>query len=64
MTKERLQQELDRMSEGKYSGFTIGQLCDKISWMWKWKKISYEEMEMMSLQAINIIGNGGYNGYR
>lgn len=64
MTKERVQRELNRMSEGKYSGFTIGQLCDQIDWLWKWRKISHEEMEMMCLQAINIIGTNRYNEYR
>ena len=64
MTKERVQKELDRMSAGKYSAFTIGQLCDKITWLWKWRKITKDEMEMMCLQAINIIGEGYYGEYR
>ena len=63
MDKERLQKELDRMSERKYSSFSIGELCNKIAWLWKWKKISYDEMTMMCLQAIRIIEEGGYDLY-
>lgn len=60
MTKEQVQKELDRMSNGQYSSFTVGQLADKVSWLWKWRKITHEEMEMMCLQVINIIGMGVY----
>lgn len=60
MTKERVQKELDRMTEGKYSAFTVGQLADQIDWLWKWRKITHEEMEMMCLQVIHIIGMGVY----
>lgn len=60
MTKERVQKELDRMSAGKYSSFTIGQLADQVSWLWKWRKITHDEMEMMCLQVISIIGMGVY----
>lgn len=60
MSKEKLQAELDRMSAGKWSAFTVGQLADKVAWMWKWRKITHDEMESMCLQLINIIGMGIY----
>ena len=56
MTVKQLHEALDRMERGQYTGFTIGQLTDKIAWLWKWKKNSHDEMEMMALQAIHILG--------
>lgn len=56
MTPERVQQLLDRMCMGKYTGFTIGQITDRIAWLWKWRKISYEQMTKMTAQARYILG--------
>lgn len=58
MNKFQLQTELDRLYHGLTSVYTIGQLCDEISRLWGSGKITYDEMTMMSLQAINIISKG------
>lgn len=56
MRKERVQTILDRMVDGKYTGFTIGQVVDQIAWLWKWKKITRDEMTLMTAQARYILG--------
>ena len=58
MNKHELQTELDRLYHGLTSIYTIGQLCDWISHLWGCGEITYDEMTMMSLQAINIISKG------
>lgn len=64
LTKQQLQSELDRMTTGKYSPYSICDLTDKISWMWKWRKITEEEKNSMVEQAINIMQSGAYSIYR
>lgn len=58
MSKQQLQQELDRLYHGLTSIYTIGQLCDEISYLWGSRQITHDEMTLMSLQAINIISKG------
>ena len=58
MNKEQLQRELDRLYHGLTSIYTIGQLCDEITRLWSLGEITYDEMTLMSLQAINIISKG------
>jgi len=64
LTKQQLQSELDRMTAGKYSPYSICDLTDKISWMWKWRKITEEEKNSMVEQAISIMQSGEYSVYR
>lgn len=58
MNKQQLQRELDRLYHGFTSVYTIGQLCDQISILWSQGEMTYDEMTMMCLQAINIISKG------
>lgn len=58
MDKHQLQQELDRLYHGLPCGYTIGQLCDEISRIWSLGEMTYDEMTLMCLQAINIISKG------
>ena len=30
-------------------------ICDRIAWCWKWKKITREQMEELSMRATNIL---------
>ena len=64
LTKQQLQSELDRMTIGKYSPYSICDLTDKISWMWKWRKITEEEKNSMVEHAISIMQSGEYSVYR
>lgn len=55
MKKERVQEILDKMEQGKYTGFPISQITDNIAWLWKWRKITREEMERMTEQVCIIL---------
>lgn len=44
---------LDRLERGMYtSGLDIHWVSDSISWLWKWKKITKEEMESLCDRVI------------
>lgn len=46
---------LDRMEQGLYTGVSIGYVTDQIAWLWKWRKISYEEMSRLTAKARYVI---------
>ena len=51
-----LLETLDRLEQGKYtSGLDIHWCCDTISWLWKWRKITEEEMNLLCDRAISIM---------
>ena len=56
MKKERVQKILDRMERGQYTGFTIEHIVDKITWLWKWRKITHDELTKMTSQVMRILG--------
>lgn len=58
MNKQQLQNHLDYLYHGLPSPYTVGQLCDEISRLWGVGDITYDEMTLMCLQAINIISKG------
>jgi hypothetical protein len=58
MSKRELQRELDKLCHGFSSPYTVGELCDEISRLWGLGEITYDEVTLMSLQAINIISKG------
>lgn len=55
MTIAQLRETLDRMESGKYTGIKISKVTDQIAWLWKWRKISREEMIELTEQAIRIL---------
>lgn len=55
MTIAQLRETLDRMESGKYTGIKISKVTDQIAWLWKWRKISREEMKELTEQAIRIL---------
>lgn len=57
MTIKQLKDALNNMEYGKYSCISIQRATDQIAWLWKWKKITHEEMVEMTDQAIRILGN-------
>lgn len=57
MTIKQLKNVLDDMENGKYTSFPIWRATDQIAWLWKWKKITHEEMVKMTDQAIRILEN-------
>ena len=38
-----------------YHQYSIDWICDRITWCWKWKKITQEQMEEFALRATNIL---------
>ena len=50
---ERLLDTLDKLENYKYTGGLDVHWCsDTISWLWKWRKISEEEMETLCDRVI------------
>lgn len=51
---------LDKLERGQYTGsLDIHWVADSITWLWKWKKITREEMEALCDRVIAYC-NGGY----
>ena len=47
---------IERLEHGKYTGgLDYGWCCDSITWLWKWKKITKEEMESLCNRMIAIM---------
>lgn len=46
---------LDRMERGLYTGVGIGTITDQIAWLWKFRKIDYETMAQLTDKATHII---------
>ena len=57
MTIKQLKDALNNMEYGKYSCIPIRRVTDQIAWLWKWKKITHDEMVEMTDQAIRILEN-------
>ncbi|MBQ5851009.1 MAG: hypothetical protein IIW54_09400 [Lachnospiraceae bacterium] len=38
-----------------YHQYSIDWICDRITWCWRWKKITKEQMEELALRATNIL---------
>ena len=43
-----------------YKSKTISWICDRISWCWKWRKITKEQMEELADRACKVMEE--YNG--
>ena len=47
---------IERLEQGKYTGgLDIDWCCDSITWLWKWRKITEEEMESLCDRMIAIM---------
>jgi len=53
---KRIEDTLDRMERGLYTGVSIGWVTDQIAWLWKFRYISYDEMTRLTAYARYIIG--------
>ena len=56
MTLQQLCNAIDALECGRYCPYTISQITDKIAWLWKWRKISRAEMEVLTNKVIEILG--------
>lgn len=48
---------LDKMERGMWTGVSTGYIIDQIAWLWKFKHISRAEMERLADRTINILEN-------
>ena len=55
---ERMQIALDRIERGAWSEFTIGQCCDYIGWLARFRKVPEEVWGPMCEQAMRILERG------
>lgn len=46
---------LDNLEKGMYTEVDIHWCCDTIGWLWKWKKITREEMNVLCKRATAIL---------
>lgn len=46
---------LDRMEQGLYTGISIGRITDTIAWLWKYRYINYDQMTKLTAKARYII---------
>lgn len=46
---------LDRLEKSMYTEVDIHWCCDTIGWLWKWKKITEEEMNVLCDRVIAIL---------
>lgn len=54
---ERLYRSLEALSLGRYAEFDIYTCCDMISWLWKYRHITHEQMDDLTSLAIAIMEN-------
>lgn len=52
---KRIDDTLDRMERGLYTGIRIGKITDQIAWLWKFRHISYDEMTRLTARARYVI---------
>lgn len=46
---------LNELEKGMYTDVDIHWCCDTIGWLWKWKKITREEMNVLCERATAIL---------
>lgn len=46
---------IEKYENFKYVTLSIGWCCDSIEWLWKWRKISEEEMHSLCDRMIAIM---------
>ena len=51
---ENLLDALDRLEKGKYTICSIDWCADCTDWLWKWRKISNEQMENCADRVIKL----------
>ena len=51
----RINNILQRMEQGLYTGIKISQVTDRIAWLWRWKKITEEQKDELASRADYII---------
>ena len=55
---ELLLETLDRLENNKYTALDTSWCSDTVCWLWKWRKISKEEMETLCNRVIVLFECG------
>lgn len=55
---DKIKYTLDKMERGQYSGLPLSWVTNTISWLWKYRYISEEEMNELADRAIYIMKEG------
>lgn len=50
-----IEDNLNRIENGLYTGLTIGKITDTIAWLWKYRYIDYETMSKLVARTTYII---------
>lgn len=50
-----LVETIERLERGQYTGLDVFWCCDSIDWLWKWRKITEEEMHSLCDRVIAIM---------
>lgn len=52
---KRIENILDRMEKGLYTGISIGYVTDQIAWLWKFRYIDYDTLTRLTTRATYVI---------
>ena len=55
---KKLSHIMDRMESNQYVPYNCSYVCDRIWWLWKWRKISMEQMESLAKRITYLMDNG------
>lgn len=52
-----LLETLDALERRKYTGLDIHWCCDTITWLWRFRRITKEEKDLLCSRAISLLEN-------
>lgn len=52
---KRIEDTLERMERGLYTGVSIGWVTDQIAWLWKFRLINHDKMTDLATHAMYVI---------
>lgn len=51
----RIENILDRMEKGLYTGISIGYISDQIAWLWKFRYIDHDTLTNLTTRVTYVI---------
>ena len=57
----KIENILDRMEKGLYTGISIGYVTDQIAWLWKFRYINSDKLTELTTRTINVINTFNTN---
>lgn len=52
---KKVEDTLDRMERGLYTGVSIGWVTDQIAWLWKYRYIDHDKLNELTSHAIYVM---------